>query len=404
MESFPHFTQPLLLILLPNIINNFMFLYEKMEDKKMIFTVDKAQFEKAITPVSLIAQSKAAESTLSGIYIEAKDSQLLLYCYDIEKGIRTSVEANVEKEGKIIADTQIVPIIHSLPQGEITITVDDNYIIKITAGDADFQILGRSAETYPAMPEIQGFSNFSISRKQLKNIINKTIFAVSNDDTKPILKGSLFEIANGNMTVCAIDGFRISVRSEKSKTDNGELCVKFIMPGKAQQNLLRLLDDSDEEVTCELANKHIIFVIDNMYILIRLLEGDFPIYTKYLPQHEVTAVVDKASLISSLERVALINDRLKASAKLQFINDKLKISCETDNGKINDILPVYMEGDPIEVNFNQNYLIDALKACEDEKVFLKISGHGKGLVIVARDEDEKEDKFYLQLVMPVRSR
>lgn len=404
MESFPHFTQPLLLILLPNIINNFMFLYEKMEDKKMIFTVDKAQFEKAITPVSFIAQSKAAESTLSGIYIEAKDSQLLLYCYDIEKGIRTSVEANVEKEGKIIADTQIVPIIHSLPQGEITITVDDNYIIKITAGDADFQILGRSAETYPAMPEIQGFSNFSISRKQLKNIINKTIFAVSNDDTKPILKGSLFEIANGNMTVCAIDGFRISVRSEKSKTDNGELCVKFIMPGKAQQNLLRLLDDSDEEVTCELANKHIIFVIDNMYILIRLLEGDFPIYTKYLPQHEVTAVVDKASLISSLERVALINDRLKASAKLQFINDKLKISCETDNGKINDILPVYMEGDPIEVNFNQNYLIDALKACEDEKVFLKISGHGKGLVIVARDEDEKEDKFYLQLVMPVRSR
>lgn len=370
----------------------------------MIFTVDKAQFEKAITPVSLIAQSKAAESTLSGIYIEAKDSQLLLYCYDIEKGIRTSVEANVEKEGRIIADTQIVPIIHSLPQGEITISVDHNFIIKITAGDADFQILGRSADTYPAMPEIQGFSNFSISRKQLRNIINKTIFAVSNDDTKPILKGSLFEIANGNMTVCAIDGFRISVRSEKSKTDNGELCVKFIMPGKAQQNLLRLLDDSDEDVVCELANKHIIFVIDNMYVLIRLLEGDFPIYTKYLPQHEVTAVVDKASLISSLERVALINDRLKASAKLQFVNDKLKISCETDNGKINDILPVYMEGDPIEVNFNQNYLIDALKACEDEKVFLKISGHGKGLVIVARDEDEKEDRFYLQLVMPVRSR
>lgn len=404
MESFPHFAQPLLLILLPNIINNFMFLYEKMEDTKMIFTVDKAQFEKAITPVSLIAQSKAAESTLSGIYIEAKESQILLYCYDIEKGIRTSVEANVEKEGKIIADTQIVPIIHSLPQGEITISVDDNFIIKITAGDADFQILGRSADTYPAMPEIQGFSNFSISRKQLRNIINKTIFAVSNDDTKPILKGSLFEIANGNMTVCAIDGFRISVRSEKSKTDNGELCVKFIMPGKAQQNLLRLLDDSNEDVVCELANKHIIFVIDNMYVLIRLLEGDFPIYTKYLPQHEVTAVVDKASLISSLERVALINDRLKASAKLQFVNDKLKISCETDNGKINDILPVYMEGDPIEVNFNQNYLIDALKACEDEKVFLKISGHGKGLVIVARDEDEKEDRFYLQLVMPVRSR
>ena len=108
----------------------------------MIFTVDKSQFEKAITPVSVVAQNKAAESTASGIYIEAKDGQLVLYCYDIEKGIKTTVDANVEKEGKIIADLQIVPIIHSLPEGDVVIETDDNYIIRITSGDADFQILG----------------------------------------------------------------------------------------------------------------------------------------------------------------------------------------------------------------------------------------------------------------------
>ena len=370
----------------------------------MIFTVDKTQFEKAITPVSVVAQNKAAESSSSGIYIEAKNDTLILYCYDIEKGIKTTVEANVEKEGKIIADLQIVPIIHSLPAGDVTIEIDDNYIIKITAGDADFQILGRSAESYPELPSIKGFSNFKIARKQLRAIIAKTMFAVSTDDSKPILKGSLFEINNGNLNVCAIDGFRISVRSEKSSAENNDLNVSFIMPGKAQQNLLRIIDDSEEDVICELANKHIVFQVDNLYILIRLLEGEFPQYKKYIPTYEVSATVEKNSLIASLERVALINDKLKASAKLQFINDQLKISCETDMGKINDLIPIYMEGNPIEVNFNQNYLIDALRACDDEKVVMRIASGGKGLVIVAREEDEKENSYYLQLVMPVRSR
>jgi len=370
----------------------------------MIFTVDKYQFEKAITPVSVVAQNKAAESAASGIYIEAKGNELILYCYDIEKGIKTTVEANIEKEGKIIADLQIVPIIHSLPEGEINIETDDNYIIKITAGDADFQILGRSADSYPELPDIKGFSNFTILRKQLRAIIAKTMFAVSSDDSKPILKGSLFEINGGNLTVCAIDGFRISVRTEKSTADKSDLNVSFIMPGKAQQNLLRIIDDSDDEVVCELANKHIVFQVDNLYILIRLLEGEFPQYKKYIPPYEVSAVVEKNALISSLERVALINDKLKASAKLNFINDQLKISCETDKGKINDLIPIYMEGNPIEVNFNQNYLIEALRACDDEKVVMRIASGGKGLVIIAREEDEKEDSYYLQLVMPVRSR
>ncbi len=370
----------------------------------MIFTVDKSSLEKAVTPVSIIAQSKAAESTAGGIFFEAKNDTLTLYCYDIEKGIKITIDAEIEKEGKIIADTQIVPIIHSLPEGDVTITVDDNNIIKISSGDADFQILGRNAEAYPAMPEVKGYSNFTLSRKQLRSMINKTIFAVSSDDTKPILKGSLFNVSGDEITISAIDGFRVAMRNEKSKSENENLNISFIIPGRAQQNLLRLMDDSDEDITVELSNKHIIFILGNLFILIRLLEGDFPDYNKYVPVPDTTAVVDRLSLISSLERVALINDKLKASAKLYFGNDQLKISCETDKGKISDLLPVYMEGEPIEVNFNQNYLIDALKACDNDKVMMRIAAKGRGLVIVPREEDRKDEAGYLQLVMPVRSR
>ena len=370
----------------------------------MIFTVDKSLFEKAITPVSIIAQSKAQDSSYSGIFIEAKGDILTLYCYDIEKGIKTTVNADVEKEGKIIADPQLVPIIHSLPEGEVRIEVDDNFIMKITSGEADFQILGRSGDTYPNMPEVKGYSTFKISKKQFRTMINKTIFAVSSDETKPILKGSLFNVTSEKISISAIDGFRVAVREEKSKSENPELNIRFIMPGKAQQNIMRLMDDSDEEIVCELSNKHLIITMDGLFMLFRLLEGDFPDYKKYLPEYQSVATVDRASLISCLERVALINDKLKASAKLNFTDGRLKISCETDKGKINDLITCILEGEDMEINFNQNYLIDALKACDDDYVVLRLANRGKGMVIIPRDEDVKEEASYLQLVMPVRSR
>ena len=363
----------------------------------MIFTVDKSAFEKAVTPVSIIAQSKAAESGYSGIFMEAKGDILTLYCYDIEKGIKTTLNADVEKEGKIIADSQLVPIIHSLPEGEVKIEVDDNFIMKITSGEADFQILG-------SMPEIKGFSTFKLSKKQFRSMINKTLFAVSSDETKPILKGSLFNVSSEKISVNAIDGFRVAVREEKSKSENPELNIRFIMPGRAQQNILRLMDDSDQDIVCELSNKHLIINMDGLFMLFRLLEGDFPDYKKYLPEYQSVATVDRASLIACLERVSLINDKLKASAKLNFEGDRLKISCETDSGKINDLIPCELNGENIEINFNQNYLIDALKACDDDLVVLRLANRGKGMVIIPRDEDVKDDTSYLHLVMPVRSR
>ena len=136
----------------------------------MKFTVNKDAFEKAIIPVSIIAQSKSAESALSGIYMRAENNQILLYCYDVEKGIKTSVDADVSSEGCIIADPQIVPIIHSMPEGDVEFSCDDKFVITLTCGDATFQIMGRDGSTYPDMPEIQGHTAFAITKKQFKNL------------------------------------------------------------------------------------------------------------------------------------------------------------------------------------------------------------------------------------------
>ena len=135
----------------------------------MKFTVNKTEFEKAITPVSIIAQSKTAESALHGIYIEASEGTVMLYCYDIEKGIKTNVDAFVAGTGSIIADPQIVQIIHSMPDCEITVSTDDNYIITLTGGDAVFQIMGKDAKSYPTMPDVKGHIEFALTKKQMKN-------------------------------------------------------------------------------------------------------------------------------------------------------------------------------------------------------------------------------------------
>ncbi|MGN1121334.1 MAG: DNA polymerase III subunit beta [Eubacteriales bacterium] len=372
----------------------------------MRFIINKTDFEKAIVPVSIIAQSKTADSTLNGIYIEAKNSELTLYCYDIEKGIRTVIEATVCDPGSIIADSQIVPIVHSMPDGDIEFSSDEKNTITLSCGDASFQIMGRSGENYPAMPEIKGHTSFSVTKKQMKNLITKTLFSVCRDDTNPVLKGSLFEIKDNTLTVSAIDGFRFAVRKEKSAVDCPDLNLSFIIPGKAQANLLRIMEDNDEEIKIELGTKHIILNMDNLYIMIRLLEGDFPKYEKFIPEYSTTAVVDRDALITSLERVSIVNEKMHSSAKLNFVNDTLKISCETESGKVNDLLPVHMEGEPKEVLFNQVFLIEALRSCDNQNVLLRMAENGRGMVIKATDEDEKEngDSYYIYLVMPIRGR
>lgn len=372
----------------------------------MKFTVNKDAFEKAIVPVSIIAQSKSAESALSGIYMRAENNQILLYCYDVEKGIKTSVDADVVSEGCIVADPQIVPIIHSMPEGDVEFSCDDKFVITLTCGDATFQIMGRDGSTYPDMPEIQGHTAFAITKKQFKNLINKTFFSISKDDSNPLLKGALFEIKDNTLTVTAIDGFRFAVRKEKSAVDCPDVSLSFILPGKAEQNLLRIMDDSDSEIAFELGNKHIIVHMDNLYIMIRLIDGEFPRYERYVPEYLLKAEVDRDALILCLERVAIVNEKMHSSAKLHFANDTLRISCETESGKVNDLIPVHMDGEECEVLVNQNFLIDALRACDNQKVLLRVAEGNRGMVIKATDEEEEKntDSYYIYLVMPIRGR
>ncbi len=377
----------------------------RKEEQKMKFTADKKLLEKSITPVALGVAPKNTDPLLEGIYLEVKDGVLIMCSYDREKGIRTKLAVDMESEGKIVVDAQKTSaIIHSLPNGPVTIETDENLIMKIYTDEADFQISGKDATNYPGLPDVVGELDFTLQQNKIRNMINKTLFAVSTDDSKPLYTGSLFEIKGNLMRITALDGFRISMREEEGLTERDDLDLRFIMPGKAQNDLLRLIDDSEQPISVSMARKHIIFTFDNIYYITRLLDGEFLDYKKKIPSHtEIKAKINTSRFINSIERAALIIDeKIKSSIKLNFADGAVNISCNTMLGKFKDEFSIDMEGTSMEIGFNHKILIDALRACGEEKISVSLSHNLGPMIITPEEGSEGNPERFLYLILPVQ--
>ena len=372
----------------------------------MKFTADKKMLEKSIAPVCLGVAPKNTDPLLEGIYIEAKDGTLTMCSYDREKGIRTTLEAEVEREGKIVVDAQKTSaIIHSLPDGPVTIEADENLIMRIVTEEADFQISGKDASNYPGLPDVKGDLNYTLQQNKIRAMINKTLFAVSQDDSKPIYTGSLFEINGNSLRITALDGFRVSMRCDEGLTERDDLDLRFIMPGKAQSDLLRLISDSDRPISVNMARKHIIFTFDNVYFITRLLDGEFLDYKKKIPpQRTVEARINTARFIDSIERAALIIDeRIKSSIKLSFADSNLNISVATMLGKFKDEFSYeeLVDG-KLDIGFNHKILLEALRAINEEYVTVTLS-HNLGPMIITPDtKSEGNPERFLYMILPVQ--
>lgn len=372
----------------------------------MKFTADKKLLEKSITPVCFGVAPKNTDPLLEGIYIEAKGGILTMCSYDREKGIRTTLEVDVEKEGKIVVDAQkTAAIIHSLPDGPVTVEADENLILKIITDEADFQISGKDATNYPGLPDVHGDLDYTLQQNKLRAMINKTLFAVSQDESKPIYTGSLFEIKGSSLRITALDGFRVSMRCEEGLTERDDLDLRFIMPGKAQNDLLRLISDNDRPISVNMARKHIIFTFDNIYFITRLLDGEFLDYKKKIPpQNVVTARVSTARFIDSIERAALIIDeRIKSSIRLNFDGGVVNISVATMLGKFKDEFTYEeIESGIMEIGFNHKILLDALRAINEEYITVGLSHNLSPMIITPDNKSEGDPERFFYMVLPVR--
>lgn len=337
----------------------------------------------ALTNVSKATAEKSPIPALEGIKFSLDSQTLWLTGYNLEIGIKTSIDVISSDSGELIVNSRLFSeIIKKMPTDEISIDVDDNLNMTISGGNTEYSITVISALEYPSIPDFSQESSLTISQSVLKDMINKTIFAVSQNDLRPILKGELFEIANNELNVAALDGYRLAVRTEAIKSDNN---IKFVVPSKTLNEVSKLLKD-DDDLTCDIlvSKKQVVFDISGYTVFSRLLEGEFHNYRGSIPQSCATEVIiDRRELVNCLERASLvINEKIKSPVRCLFDNGSLKISCRSQIGKINDEISADIAGPKIEIGFNCRYLLESLKAVSDESVKLEMNGGNLPLKIV----------------------
>ncbi len=365
----------------------------------MKLSCEKASLLSAISVTSRATASKSTIPSLEGILIEAYE-ELLLSGYNLRTGIRSKVEAEITETGSIVLNSRLFSeIVRSFPDDVITITSNEKYIVTLECGMSKFEIIGSSAEDYPELPSIDGRDFFTTKQSTLKSMISQTIFAISDNESRPIHTGSLFELEDKTLTIVSVDGYRLALRKEEiesSEMENGS----FVVPGSALLEIEKIMSDTDKLVKITLGTKHISFVVDDTELISRRLEGEFLNYRQAIPQNSKYIIeVNKRDIISSVERVSLIiSDKLKSPVRCLFDNGVLYLSTVTTLGKANDECMVDGDGEKLEIGFNNKYLLDALKAAPSDSLKLMLTTGISPCIIVPSDDTDK----FIYMVLPVR--
>ena len=363
----------------------------------MQITVNRSDITEAVSNIQRAVSSKTSVPALEGILLTAEEEKLELCAYDLELGMTTVIPAKVKEPGRAVLSAKLFSdIVRKTPADTISIDVDEKNMATIESGVSRFSIIGIPAEEFPELPKVDDGQTVSLASNVLRSMIRQTVFAVAESDAKPIHQGSLFSMDGGLLDVVAVDGYRLAKRTE---TVDFKDKLSFVVPGKTLSEVLRLLKDSDDLIDLYAGKRHIMFKIDNYTVISSLLEGEFLNYKATIPTGSKTTVVMRSrEAIESVERVSLlINDRIKSPIRCIFADNEVKLLCTTSMGRASDQLSVSMEGEELEIGFNNRYLLDALRNTECDEIKVGLSGPLSPMTIGPR-----EGESFLFLVLPVR--
>lgn len=367
----------------------------------MKFTCEKYLLQNACSVAGRATASKSPIPALEGLLIEA-GSSVRLTGYDLKKGIYTNIEADVAQMGSIIVGARLFgEMIRRLPDGMVTICADEKCNVNVKCGKSEFNFIGIDADDYPEMPDVAGLSEIEIPQKVLKSMINQTIFAVSDNDVRPIYTGTLFEISGDQLTLVSIDGYRLAKRTETLENVNYE-GGSFVVPGSALSDIERICGDEEENVVISVGAKHISFKIGETVVVTRRLEGEFLNYRKSIPDNfRITVQVERSEFLSTIDRVALIISEKNSSPVRMTVNDgSIDCLCVTPVGKAEDVCVCEGSGEGLEIGFNARYVTDALKASGKDKLNICLNTASSPCIITAADGTEN----FTYMILPVRLR
>lgn len=351
----------------------------------------------AISNVSRAVSTKASIPALEGVLIKAYGNTLNISGYNLEIGITTDIEATIKEEGEIVVSAKLfLDIVRRLPEEIVFIETDERMVTYIACGKVNYQIVGMSSVEYPDLPSFEQTDRITLNAKILRDMIRQTVYAVSENTAKPIYTGSLYEIEDGVFKIIAIDGYRMAIRSENVDSESKN---RFVVPGKTQHEVLKLLTDDEENTEIIIGQRHITFKIKNYRIISRLIEGTFIEYKSAIPKETKTEVViNTRTIIDAVERMSLLNnDRIQSPVRCIFSDDEIKLSCTSAVGRANDVISVPIIGESVEIGFNNKYLLDALKNADTDEIKLILNGSLTAMIVKPVKGDS-----YLSIVVPMR--
>ena len=353
---------------------------------KIIF--NRSAISTAVAPLMCAVSGKSTLSTIEGILIEAKiPDTCVMTTFDLEKGVRITVEAKVLEEGSYIINAQkFVQTLRVMEGEEVTLSVDQKMVACIFSGKSSYKMSALAGSDFPNIPDLVSDRSFIIGQAVVKKMMNQVDFAMGINDQRAVHNGTFWKITDDSLMMVACDSFKLAKCRRKTdlvnKNTNGNehLEYKFIVPVKTMNELNRLICDDEEAVMqIYVTRKHIVFLIGELTFFSRLVDGDYIDYDRIIMNsHRITVIADKRELISALERAALVTEEkiagsVRSHVKLEVEKDTLKISAVSSAGSTYDEIYIDHFGDDLVIAFNNRYLIDSVKACSDEKVLLSLS-------------------------------
>ena len=339
----------------------------------MKFICEKENLLLGLNAVSRTSVGRTTTPILEGILLTLKNNQLIMTTNDLEIGMEYTLDnCDAIEEGSTVVECRMFgEIIRKLPNSSITISVNDKKLLVIECEGSIYKLSTMNAEEFPVLPNVNIEKSVHISQRMLKDMIKKTIFAVSAEENRPIFTGCLFEIKNNNMCVVAVDGFRLALR-KIMMTYEGNFSA--IVPGKYLNEIIKNLQDSDEIIDIGIAKNQALFELKNCKIVTRLLEGEFLNYNNVIPEDRETRIkVNKSALQGAVERASIFSitasEKEKKYPIKMFVSlGSVIISCTSQVGDAKEEVIVETEGKELEIGFNPKYLLLVLKKIKGSKV------------------------------------
>lgn len=389
----------------------------------MKIVLNRSAVSTAVAPLMYAVSARSTIPAVEGILIEAKyPDTCVMTSFDLDKGIRLTVEAKVIEEGSYIINAQkFVQTLRVMEGDEVTLTVDSKLVACIFSGRASHKMSALPATDFPAIPDLVSDRSFIIGQAVVKRMMNQVSFAMGVNDQRMVLNGTFFKITDDAIMMVSCDSFKMAkcrATTElvnKNTNGNAHLEYAFIVPCKTMNELNKLISD-DEEALMQIyvTRKHIVFVIGEVTFFSRLIDGEYIDYDRIImSEHKIHVKVDRREILAALERAALVTEEkiahsVRCHVKLDLSDDLLKISAVSSAGSTYDEVSVEQEGEDILIAFNNRFLMDSIRASSENELVLSMSSPWTNMNIEplrcyeAKKKGEAQDEEEIFMLLPVR--